>query len=200
MSGLAVAPGWAAPGAAAGAPPVRFTDSSTVKFSSRSLAASRLAVSASLNAPTCTQYGPLAAVAGLGVVAGVAARLGAGVALAATVGLASSFVGDVAGAGFAVSTLATVSGLAAGAGVAGSGLVAGLDGGLSVTAIALLLFVSGTLAVAFGSGFGAAGFDSTGRAVGGVGLGSTGRAVGGALGCGAAGASRARVRVWSFLS
>src|SRR5256712_4861304 len=191
MSGRAVAAGWGALGAAAGAPPVRFTDSSTVKFSSRSLAASRLAVSASLNAPTCTQYGPLGAVAGLGVVAGVAARLGAGVALAATVGLASSFVGDVAGAGFAVSTLATVSGLAAGAGVAGSGLAAGLDGVVPVTAIALLLLVSGTVAVAFGS---------TGRAVGGVGLGSTGRAVGGALGCGAEGVTGAGISVESFLS
>src|SRR5438876_12295682 len=177
MSGLAVAAGLGALGAAAGAPPVRFTDSSTVKFSSRSLAASRLAVSASLNAPTCTQYGPLAAVAGLGVVAGVAARLGAGVALAATVGLASSFVGGVAGVGFAVSTLATVSGLAAGAGVAGSGLAAGLDGVLSVTAIALLLFVSGALAVAFGSGFGAADFGSTGRAVGGGTEGVTGAGI-----------------------
>src|SRR2546428_179840 len=143
MSGRAVAAGWGALGAAAGAPPVRFTDSSTVKFSSRSLAASRLAVSASLNAPTCTQYGPLGAVAGLGVVAGVAARLGAGVALAATVGLASSFVGDVAGAGFAVSTLATVSGLAAGAGVAGSGVAAGLERAVSVSAAAAFVFRSG---------------------------------------------------------
>src|SRR5919204_2702774 len=104
MSGFAVAAGLGGIGAATGAPPVRLTDSSTVKFSSRSLAASRLAVSASLNAPTCTQYGPLAA-DGLGVVAVAAARLDAGVVFAAaTAVLASSFI---AGAGFAVSALAT---------------------------------------------------------------------------------------------
>src|SRR5436853_6441462 len=106
MSGLgagaaAVGTGFAAP------PPFRVIDSSTLKLSSRSLAATRLAVSASLNAPTCTQNGPVP-VDGFAVaaVAVAAARLGAGAGLAATAGFAVSAV-----AGFAVSAFATVSGL-----------------------------------------------------------------------------------------
>src|SRR5437016_283760 len=130
MSGLAVAAGLGALGAAAGAPPVRFTDSSTVKFSSRSLAASRLAVSASLNAPTCTQYGPLAAVAGLGVVAGVAARLGAGGrAVGGALGCGAE---GVTGAGISVESF--LSGADDGAGVEGVATgaldaTAGFEGG-----------------------------------------------------------------------
>src|SRR4030095_7842520 len=66
-------------GLAAGAPPVRATASSTLNLSSRSLAATFFAVSASRYAPTCTQNGETP-VAGLEpVVVDVAgARLGAG--------------------------------------------------------------------------------------------------------------------------
>src|SRR5919204_249928 len=117
MSGFAVAAGLGGIGAATGAPPVRLTDSSTVKFSSRSLAATRRAVSASLNAPTCTQYGPLAA-DGLGVVAVAAARLGAGVGSAGRAvggsgllcaGAAGDGVEGVTGAGISVESFLSLS-------------------------------------------------------------------------------------------
>src|SRR4029453_2130819 len=53
---------------AAGAvfPAAPLSDSSTLKFSSRSWRATRLAVSESLKAPTCTQYGAPPAIAGGG--------------------------------------------------------------------------------------------------------------------------------------
>src|SRR6185436_12174628 len=99
MSGFAAGAAGAAgmgAGFAGAPPPFRVTDSSTVKLSSRSLAATFLAVSASLNAPTCTQNGPVPAGAFAVVVAVVAARFGVAADLAAT-------------AGFVVSALATTS-------------------------------------------------------------------------------------------
>src|SRR5438874_2907008 len=147
-------------------PPTRVTDSSTLKFSSRSLAATRLAVSASRNAPTCTQNGPLeTAVDGVAL---AAARFGAaGVVAAADVaaaaGLASSLV---ALDGFALlSAFAIVSGFGADAGGAGTSGFA-----LSVTAIALLLLASLGGATARASLRGGVGLVSTARAVGGGGL------------------------------
>src|SRR5262249_60926344 len=79
-------------GLAAGALPVRATDSSTLNLSSRSLAATFFAVSASRYAPTCTQNG-LAPVAGREavVVDEAAARLGAVAGFVAAAGLTSSF-------------------------------------------------------------------------------------------------------------
>src|SRR5512132_191826 len=96
MSAFAADAAGVGAGAAGAPPPFRVTDSSTVKLSSRSLVATRLAVSASLNAPTCTQNGPLPVGAFAVVVAVAAVRFGAGAGLAAA-------------AGFAVSALATTS-------------------------------------------------------------------------------------------
>src|SRR5437762_4832776 len=102
MSGFGAGAAGVSAGFAA-APPVRVTDSSTLKLSSRSFAATRLAVSASRNAPTCTQNGPVP-VDGFPVVvvAVAAARLGAGVDFAATAGFAVSAFATVSGLGFAV--------------------------------------------------------------------------------------------------
>jgi len=147
------------------------------------LVATRLAVSGSLNAPTCTQYGPPPTAAGAGVVALTAAcRCGLGfVAVAGAVSLFGVASG-LAGAGFAVLGLA----------------------GPSVTAIALLLFASADgVGAAFVSG---AGFDSGPVALAVV-LGSGAAfGVGAALGLGSGraggvdGAAGAGNSVESFLS
>src|SRR6185436_17346171 len=119
MSGFAAGAAGAAgmgAGFAGAPPPFRVTDSSTVKLSSRSLAATFLAVSASLNAPTCTQNGPVPAGAFAVVVAVVAARFGVAADLAAlaTTSLdgVSAFGDGVSVFGAGIAVLAIASGFA----------------------------------------------------------------------------------------